>query len=146
MILAHEVDATITGLHVEPLGDVTAPALVGPADNATNQPLTLTLNWNTVLRAGWYRVQVSTNPAFTSGMLLDDGAVEDTFKVVTGLQPGTPFYWRVSAANPDAQSGFSATRTFATQTLTPVLAAPTNNAVGQPTDPVLRWYRVQSAT
>jgi hypothetical protein len=146
MILAHEVDPTITAISVDPLGDVSAPTLVGPADNATNQPLTLTLNWNSVFRAGWYRLQVSTNPAFTSGIVVDDAAVEDTFKVVTGLQPGTPYYWRVSAANPDAQSGFSANRTFATQTLPPVLAAPANNAVGQPTNPTLRWYRVQSAT
>jgi hypothetical protein len=146
MILAHEVDVTITGLNVEPLGDITTPTLVSPADNVTNQPTTVTLNWRTVDRAGYYHVQVSANPGFTSDMLVDDAAVEDTFKVVAGLAPGTQYYWRVSAANPDAQSGYSVTRTLITQSQAPTLAAPANNAVGQPTAPVLRWYRVASAT
>jgi hypothetical protein len=146
MILAHEVDVTVTGLTVDPLGDVTTPTLVAPTDNATNQPLTMTLNWRSIERAGFYRVQVSTSSEFTSGMVLDDPAVDDTFKVVTGLAPGTPYYWRVSAGNPDAQSGYSTMRTFATQTVAPTLASPASNAVGQPTATTLRWYRVQSAT
>ena len=54
---------------------VASPSLVSPADNATNQPLTVTLQWSTLSGATFYHVQVATDAGFSSGIILDEMAI-----------------------------------------------------------------------
>ncbi len=87
------------------------PALVSPADNATNQPRSVTLRWKTTQNAVTYRLQVSAHADFTSPVL-DDSNETDTTQDVKGLAYGTLYYWRVRAQNGDGNSAYSASRKF----------------------------------
>lgn len=75
------------------------PRLISPDSGAIDQPKTLTLLWHSVVDAASYGVQVSTEPSFVQGLVINDSTVLDTFKVVTGLASDTKYYWRVNAKN-----------------------------------------------
>jgi Zn-dependent metalloprotease len=95
-----------------------APTLVSPPSGATGQSLTPTLDWNEPVGAGSYTVQVSTNSTFT-GIVVNEtvtGASNSNYTVTAGkLNPGTPYFWRVSATNGSGSaSAWSAYRSFTT--------------------------------
>jgi hypothetical protein len=70
-----------------------------PANNATNQPLTLTLTWETSTGADSYEYCYDTsNDNLCSGPWTSTGA--ETSKVISGLAFGTRYYWQVRAHNP----------------------------------------------
>lgn len=83
------------------------PTLVAPANGATNQPKSLTLRWNSSATATSYRVQLGTDSNFVTGVFLDDSAVVDTFKNVSGLVYMTQYYWRVNARKTVGTSAWS---------------------------------------
>ena len=64
------------------------PALVAPANGATGVATTPLLVWSKAERATTYRLQVATDSLFGAGLVVDDPAVTDTSKSITGLQPG----------------------------------------------------------
>jgi hypothetical protein len=122
-----------------------APALVSPADNAANQPQTLTLQWSALAGATAYHVQVATDAGFSTGVILDDAGVTSTSTVVSGLLQSTTYYWRVSAANAGGEGAFSTARSFSTQFPAPALLSPAASATGQPTAITLLWGKVDGA-
>jgi hypothetical protein len=75
------------------------PVLTSPSNNVTNQAINVTLSWNAPPAANGstlYQVQISTNPLFTSDIILDDPNVNSTSRATTGLLLyGTKYYWRV---------------------------------------------------
>ncbi|MBI3109928.1 MAG: DUF1565 domain-containing protein, partial [Ignavibacteriales bacterium] len=90
-----------------------APALASPADGATDLALTPTFTWNQSQDALTYRLQVSTNAAFTT-LVFNDSTLTDTLKQVAPLSEGRTYYWRVNAKNSGGTSAFSGTRSFST--------------------------------
>lgn len=113
------------------------PSLVSPASNATNQPKTPTLSWNTVTGANsGYRVLVSSDPSLlptdplsngSSGLdvnvLVSNGT---NYPVPSGkLKSGTTYYWQVRGVGTNYYGKWSDQRCFTTagsvsaQALTP---------------------------
>ena len=89
----------------------TVPTLLSPAQGAINAPLNQKLTWSASAGAKQYTVQVSLNSAFSS-FVINDTAVTDTTKQLSGLLNNTVYYWRVKAANTAGSSAFSATFSF----------------------------------
>ena len=124
-----------------------APTLLSPVNNATNQPINLTLRWMRSPTAASYRLQLSTDPNFAGNILVNDSTIVDTFRVVTGLAYNTIYYWRVNAKNAGGTSAFSAARRFTTSLPAPTLVSPPNNAISQPINNLtLRWNALAGAT
>ncbi len=66
-----------------------------------------TANWQTTTGAVNYRLDVASDPGFASGTLVagyDDKVVNGTSDAVTGLTPGTIYYFRVRAVNASGTS------------------------------------------
>ncbi len=125
-----------------------APALVSPADSATNVSTSPTLSWTASARATSYRVQVSTSSTFVP-LVFDQSGIAGTSVTVPGLSNSTTYFWRVSAKNAGGTSAFSAVRSFATVIASPVaptLLSPADGATGVSTSPTLSWTASSSAT
>lgn len=99
----------------------TPPALRLPNDKATQQPLSMTLQWSTNATASLYDVQVSTNFGFTTTHLRDSLiSANITSKQILGLAQGMTYYWRVRSKNNTGSSAWSDVRSFTTQGMTDV--------------------------
>jgi len=143
-ILSHNVkDFTVTAGVTPP--DV--PTLSSPANNATDQPLSLNLVWNSVSDATSYDYQVSTVSDFSS--LVKSGNTASTQVNISGLSNETTYYWRVRALNSGGSSAWSSYWTFTTiiaPPATPTLSSPVDNATDQPLSLDLVWNSVSTAT
>lgn len=96
----------------EPLS---APSLIAPADGATDQILTLTLDWNDVDNSSSYHLQVAADENF-SDLVIDAGNLQKSdYSVPDGvLAELTTYYWHVSASNVNTTSNWSSAWLFAT--------------------------------
>lgn len=124
------------------------PNLVSPTNGAIDQPITLTLKWNTSVDASLYRLQVATNPTFTT-IVYDDSTLTDTLQQVEPLLNSTLYYWHVNAKNVGGTSAYSTYRSFTTivaAPTTPVLASPLNGTTNQPTTLTVNWNASTGAT
>ncbi|MDI6765392.1 MAG: T9SS type A sorting domain-containing protein [Bacteroidota bacterium] len=133
------------------------PNLVSPANGAINQPITLTLKWNTSVDASLYRLQVATNSAFTI-IVYDDSTITDTSRQVGPLLNNTLYYWHVQAKNVGGISDWSEAWSFTTIVQIPnqvVLVKPLNgatvnadsvNCVWQKGTPAIVAYWYEKAT
>ena len=124
------------------------PVLVSPPDNSTNQPTTIVLKWNPSANASEYRLQVSTDGSFNK-LVFDKSSITTASYEVSGLLPGTIYYWHVNASSLLFTSGWSSTWSFTTTAqpapAKPTLASPQNNAVNQPINLTLTWNQAQGA-
>jgi hypothetical protein len=132
------------------------PVLALPVPFATAIPATTALSWSVVVGATEYRVQVATDPNFTT-ILVHDSLVPGPAKAVGPLAGGTNHYWRVKARNNFGEGPWSETFLFTTAVVVPdapVLAAPAGFATDVSVGTSLSWnavggaafYRVQLAT
>jgi hypothetical protein len=111
--------------------DPNVPIQLAPLDGATGQPTTLTLRWTRPAGATSFRLQFGTDSSFTSGIILDDAAMTDTFRTVSGMALLTKYFWRVNADNIGGTSAFSPAWGFTTgvpMASAPVLQNPANGA------------------
>ncbi|MCI0707642.1 MAG: FG-GAP-like repeat-containing protein [Ignavibacteriae bacterium] len=123
------------------------PTLVSPADAVTNQPRTITLNWDVSLGAASYRIQISTDNSFTT-TLVDTSGMTGTAYTAFNLAANTTYYWRVSATNLGGESSLSSARQFSTVPSVPsapLLSFPSNSASNMPTSLLLTWNSVSGA-
>jgi len=88
-----------------------APTLVSPADNAINQPLTLTLTWNASSGATSYRLQVASDAGFTN-LVVNEANITTTSRQVGPLNNSIRYFWRVNATNAGGTSAYSSVRRF----------------------------------
>lgn len=124
------------------------PVLRSPANNVTDQPVTLALSWTKTPKTSSYHVQVSIRSDFST-VLYDDSLVSDTTAQVSSLRRDTTYYWRVRSANAGGTSDWSARSQFKTVPNVPaatLLRSPFNGIADQPIALQLRWSRVHSAT
>ncbi len=92
-----------------------APVLVSPANNSTGISCTPLLNWNDVVNAETYTVQVSTNSGFTSFNVNQSGLTNSQYQVTTGtLQNNVLYYWRACAVNAAGTGPWSTVWSFRT--------------------------------
>lgn len=69
----------------------------------------LNFKWGAVDRATNYHLQVNTLPAFNGTDIFNAEIGNITVREVSGLMPGTIYYWRVKAGNATGWSGWSTT-------------------------------------
>ncbi len=79
-----------------------------------------TANWTTVAGAVDYRIDVSTDNAFSSFVGSSNQTVIGTSLALTGLLPGTNYYYRARAANASGSSASSITIAVLTLPAAPV--------------------------
>jgi len=107
------------------------PTLAAPANGAVNQPISITLSWNSATNTETYRLQISTSLNFST-TVVDDSTLATTSRQVGPLANNVTYYWRVRAKNAGGTSGYSAIRRFTTIIALPgqvVLLSPTPAAV-----------------
>jgi uncharacterized lipoprotein YddW (UPF0748 family) len=122
------------------------PVLAFPSNGSANVEDTVILKWNYPNLATSYRLQISRSATFDSLMFLDVSGITDTFRVVTGIDGQTKYYWRVYSVNAGGASSFSASFNFTTG-FPPktILAYPLNNTLNIPVDTVLYWRATPGA-
>ncbi len=91
----HNVTETFT-LVVNALA--AAPALVAPANAATNVNVKPNLDWNTVAGATSYFIQVATDADFNNIVFFNSTSLS-AYTLTTPLNVNTTYYWRVFAFN-----------------------------------------------
>ena len=123
-----------------------APVLTSPANGASGQPTSLTFSWNASSGATSYHLQVATDPAFATGVAVNDSTIADVSRGVSGLAPNTMYYWRVRAKSAGGSSPFSSNWSFSTGLAVPTLVSPANGATNQSTTLSLVWRSVGGAT
>jgi uncharacterized lipoprotein YddW (UPF0748 family) len=123
------------------------PILASPTNGATGLPESVKVVWNTSPMAASYHLQVSTDPTFVSGILLDQSTIADTFKVIGNLVGQAAQYWRVNASNPAGTSSFS--NPFSFTPGFPAVSAllfPPNVQIDVPVSTNLVWGTATAAT
>ncbi len=133
------------------VGPAATPVLVSPVNGTQGLAVaSIDFSWQSAQWATTYRLQVSTDPAFASGIAFDDSTIAGTSRSVTTLQTDRSYYWRVLAKGPGGQGGFSNPWSFETIRTIPLavsLVYPANGAAGLPTlGLTFRWNRTGSAT
>lgn len=115
------------------------PQLEVPADNAVNQPMSITLRWFASGTATTYGVQLSGDSTFAGGFVVNIASQADTFRSVTGLAQHTTCYWRARAQNIGGSSPWSQVRRFTTTLLPPAQVIPLlpANGAGVEADSIL---------
>lgn len=118
-----------------------APTQLFPSNGSVNVGDAATLKWNFSALASSFRLQISTDATFTSGIGIDQGSIQDTFKVVTSLNGQTQYYWRINSSNTGGTSSFSGGFDFKTGfPITPDLSYPINNTGNISLDTTLCLY------
>ncbi|WP_113923020.1 LamG-like jellyroll fold domain-containing protein [Cognataquiflexum aquatile] len=132
---------------------------IRPTNGVIVNPVNIKLEWNPEAGAQSYRVQISTNNAFSS-TILDKIGIVDTYLDIPNLKSNTTYYWRVLGINRTGTgwyaSNFSSFRTSPfTQTPSQiVLINPVNDsnlfstsiAFSWNGDPIAQNYTFQLST
>lgn len=108
------------------------------------QPSTVRISWQRSARAETYRVQLTTDSNFVTGISIDDSTLADTFKVAGGLTYNTAYFWRVRAKNRGGMSTWSGIGRFTTISIAPqapILLSPAFDTTNQPVNPTVSWRR-----
>ena len=79
-------------------GNPAVPTLTAPPDEATGQIFQPNFTWTAVPNVTEYTIEVATDPAFTN--IIESATVSNpSYDLVSVLEDGTVYYWRVQAAN-----------------------------------------------
>jgi len=125
-----------------------APSLVTPPNNSVGNLTTLMLAWSRSANAATYRIQLSTDSLFNT-IVVNDSTLTDSTRAVSGLNPLTYYWWRVSAKNAGGTSAFSSAfkfKTLGVPTQITGIFVPANCAVNQPTTINFMWSRAFDQT
>ncbi|MCX6162352.1 MAG: PQQ-binding-like beta-propeller repeat protein [Ignavibacteriae bacterium] len=120
--------------------DLDIPVLFQPLNGAINLQININLKWFNTCGPN-YRVQLSNNNLFASGVKLDT-TLTDTMTFVSSLLNDTTYYWRVQSISPYDTSTWSSIWSFKTIVDTPdvpVLFQPLNNSSNITVSPSLYW-------
>ena len=124
------------------------PVLSIPANNAVNQPVDVTFEWQPVVGALRYELSLASDISFTKIVTGKQG-IYGTKLYVPGLSSSTNYYWRVNAVNDFGTSVWSKIFKFRTGTKAlnvPVQLSPANGSDKLPVSKVtLSWNTVPSA-
>ncbi len=131
-----------TGVTLVEFDKQNPPALLSPANNATNVSITPWLQWRHVASGvtNTYQIQVATDAAFTN--IVKDSSLVDSAWHVGPLLNCTNYYWRGKTSNSNGVSDWSAAWTFKTIAIkpaAPALVSPADNATGIILTPTLSW-------
>lgn len=131
-----------------PAGAPSVPTLSSPTDGVDSVDVAPTFVWSKSDSADTYTLQFDQDSTFAS---VEGSFVQtDTFKVMSGLDSGAIYYWRVKATNTVGSSAWSDTSSFTTITAlppaAPILVSPANASDSAGIEPLLTWTSVATAT
>jgi hypothetical protein len=129
----------IYSLSIFAQADINAPTLIAPADDKINQMPDVKLDWYPVSGIGevTYSIQLSEDSLFSSS---ENFSTSFSSIDMENLDFGTEFFWRVQASDDNGSSDWSDVFSFETFFHLD-LNAPTNEAVNQNPDALLRWKK-----
>ncbi|MEW5938175.1 MAG: hypothetical protein AB1750_00820 [Chloroflexota bacterium] len=116
---------------------------VSPANGAVNQPLALTLTWNSSNNADYYEYCIDTTNDNACTPWINVGL--STSVAIGGLNNATTYYWHVRATNIGGttySNGVNADWPFTTVPFPPAAfgrIGPANGAINVSTSPTLSW-------
>jgi uncharacterized lipoprotein YddW (UPF0748 family) len=123
------------------------PELAAPTDGATGLPNNVTVMWRSTPLAASYRLQVSTDPTFASGLLVDQASIADTFRTLSNVLGDTIHFWRVGGSNAGGAGSFSPSFRFSTGFPASVtLLSPPDMSDSIPVPVTLHWGGSRQAT
>jgi hypothetical protein len=96
-----------------PADSQAGPTLTSPTNGSINQPLTVTLSWNSAIAATAYELQVSKVPDFSTAVYNNSG-LTNTSQQVGPLSYNTLHYWRARAFYASLAGDWSDVWTFTT--------------------------------
>jgi hypothetical protein len=149
----YEVTVQVTDDDASPLTDTQAisvivddvnppvPTLVSPANGATINTTTPTLDWDPVTGIGdvTYSVRWDDENTFSGGPPTAGVGNNTDYTIPSGLAAGT-WYWQVQAYDDSGGSGWSSYWSFTIPSPpTPTLVSPANGATIADTTPTLDW-------
>jgi hypothetical protein len=122
-----------------------SPELRWPPRGAVGMPPFLTLEWDSLVLAASYRVQISLDSVFTN-CVVDDSNLTSRSVSVGQLRFNAVYYWRVRGQNAGGGGAYSPTWWFRTTLASPTPLSPQNGAMQ--TFPITRfvWSSVAGAT
>ncbi len=121
-----------------------APVLRKPADNNKTSPRLPDFDWDDVVRASRYQMQLSTSASFNTlklDTILGTGNTEFTY-VKDTLSTDSVYFWHVRSENENGWGDWSVASSFEVSFLPPsipTLLSPANNSVNQPLNQRLDW-------
>ncbi|MBM2816830.1 MAG: hypothetical protein HW421_3592 [Ignavibacteria bacterium] len=125
---------------------VPPPKLRLPADKSTDIDITVKMQWDTVLAASEYYIQLATDSSFDQiHMVFDGKSLESSFHIMPNLDYNKKYYWRVKAGNDDGQSFYSAAWSFTTGIAAPTLQLPADSSKNQKIPLLFSWLQLDSA-
>ncbi len=102
----------------------TAPTLLLPIDNASQEDTIESFKWSSVVNATKYHFDLSKDATFATH--ISQQTISDTVATVNALQHSTTYYWKVQAVGADnSVSSWSTARSFTTKN--PVTSVSTNS-------------------
>ncbi len=122
------------------------PVLISPANGATDQPLSITLDWQDAAAATFYEYELDDDVMF--GSPIASGSPTISNAAVSSLAYNTTYYWRVRSSDGTNFSAWCSPWSFTTTTLTaPTLITPANGASNQAvTNLLLDWSDISGAS
>ncbi len=94
---------------------IDAPSITLPSNGATNQNLTLSLDWTDITGNEGYIYQLDTVSDFSSSYMMQDTTSTNVSYVnISNLYFGTTYYWRVLTLSSSGNSVWSASWSFTT--------------------------------
>jgi len=145
--LAALVFLFVSSVTAEPPG---APVLLFPVNGASCASVTTIFDWQNVVGALSYRLQVSTSPLFTNNIIDTSGLYFSEYS--SGQQVllyNTLYYWRANASNTGGTGNWSNTFYFVTSYPTPSapqIIYPLNGTTNMPLTFTFSWYLAHNAT
>jgi hypothetical protein len=124
-----------------------APTLLTPTDASTGIGIPTDFKWETSTGAVSYTLQVSTNSSFTSFIYNQSGLTSLT-QQVSGLNPLSIYYWRVSTTNKAGTSDWSTVWSFTATgppPMVPVLSYPIDGTINYSAPLTLIWLATSGA-
>lgn len=128
---------TIDGVVLAP------PALTAPDDAAYTADSTPTFEWEDVINATGYTIEVADNDEFVNPV--DAAIVESTYTPIAAFTPDT-YFWRVKATSSGLESDWSEVWSFTISTNGPTILGPANGFSTTDHTPNFAWESVPGAT
>lgn len=122
--------------------DCMPPVLTYPEDQQSEVPVNLlTLTWQPVVRADYYRFELALDPAFTH-MVQVDGTGSTEYSI-DQLEAQTQYYWRVNAYWNNQHTDYSVPFTFTTEVSSQVCLGSLPDRVRIYPNPAQNWVTIE---
>jgi hypothetical protein len=125
------------------------PVLLAPVNNSLNIPVNPVLTWKIVTGAESYKIKISNDPTFTTGVN-SVTVTANNYPVPYGvLNYGTKYYWKAAgykAGSPEIWSDVWDFTTINYTSIIPELITPQNNSSNILITPLLVWNPVYGST